>query len=282
MVARQMAEILLTGGKGTTGRMIARELARIGAACRIGTRDPVARGEIAFDWRRPELARDAFDGVKAIYIVAPTDTSDHERLVIPMLEQAVERGVGRFVLLSASSLEAGGPMMGQIHSWLAENTRQWAVLRPSWFMQNLHNQHREAIANEDTVYTATGAGRVGFIDAADIASVAVSALTSQVAWNRDYILTGPEPLSYADVAAALSAAFGRQIKHMALQSDAYARLLVEQGMGEDYARTLAAMDERIAAGSEDRVTTHVYALTGRAPTDFPTFIEANIEKWAPR
>ena len=57
---------------------------------------------------------------------------------------------------------------------------------------------------------------------------------------------------------------------------------MESGMGEEYARALAGMDERIAAGSENRVTSHVYDLTRREPTDLKSFIRRNIDKWTPR
>jgi uncharacterized protein YbjT (DUF2867 family) len=146
-----MRDILVTGGTGTTGRAVARELSRLGLPFRIGTRRPSATAEIAFDWTKPELALTAFETTSAIYIVAPTDTSDHATIVLPLLEDALNHGVERFVLLSASSLEPGGPMMGQIHSWLSENAPLWAVLRPSWFMQNLHNQHRRAILEEEAI-----------------------------------------------------------------------------------------------------------------------------------
>ncbi len=277
-----MGEILVTGGKGTTGRIIARELAHLGIPHRVGSRRPTHDGEVAFDWRRPELARAALRNVETIYVVAPTDTSDHAGVVLPMLEVALKQGVKKVVLLSASSLEAGGPMMGQIHAWLIQNAADWAVLRPSWFMQNLHNQHHETITEEDALYTATGEGRVGFIDAADIARVAVAALISKEPWNRDFVLTGPEAVSYADVAALLGDGLGRRINHVALHPDAYAQSLVEKGMGEEYARALAGMDERIAAGSENRVTSHVYDLTRREPTDLKSFIRRNIDKWTPR
>jgi uncharacterized protein YbjT (DUF2867 family) len=274
-----MRDILITGGKGTTGRLVASQLARLGVSCRTGTRNPAIPGDVAFDWRQPDLARAAFENVSAVYVVAPTDTSDHAGVVLPMLEQAADQGVSRFVLLSASSLEPGGPMMGQIHSWLVQNAPEWVVLRPSWFMQNLHNQHRQSIVEEKAVYTATGDGRVGFIDACDIASVAASALTSQDAWKRDYVLTGPEAVGYADVAAVLSRELGKAVRHVALGTEAYAERLVKQGMDPVYARTLAMMDERIAAGAEDRVTNHVHELTGKAPASLSGFVRQNIEKW---
>ncbi|KXG87025.1 hypothetical protein [Agrobacterium bohemicum] len=61
-------------------------------------------------------------------------------------------------------------MMGQIHEYLADHVPEWTVLRPIWFLQNFsHQQHQITIRQENTIYSATGRGRIGFIEAADIA-----------------------------------------------------------------------------------------------------------------
>lgn len=98
----------------------------------------------------------------------------------PILEQAMAIGTRRFVLLSSSQLLPGDPIMGEVHAWLADNALEWAVLRPSWFMQNFsEGPHGQTIRDESTIYSATANGRVGFISADNIAEVAVALLTSE-------------------------------------------------------------------------------------------------------
>lgn len=274
-------QILVIGGKGKTGRLVSQELLTRGARTRIATRSPSGGDDVAFDWQDPRSADAAFDGVTAVYIVAPTNNSDHGTIVPPILEIARKRGVQRFVLLSASSLEAGAPMMGQIHAYLRDEVPEWTVLRPTWFMQNFsEQQHLETILNEDAIYSATGAGRIGFIDAADIAKAAVSALLAETSWNRDFILTGPETLSYADVADKISDVIGREIKHIILTTSELAERYVRGGLDEAYARILAEMDARISEGSEDRLSDGVFALTGQSPTSASEFIRAHKNAWA--
>jgi hypothetical protein len=83
-------------------------------------------------------------------------------------------------------------------------------LRPSWFMQNFTGDHPVAGGvRAGELVTATGDGRLGFVDAADIAAVAVRALTDPVAHDTDHVLTGPEALSYADAAAVVTRHTGR-------------------------------------------------------------------------
>lgn len=127
--------VLVTGGTGTTGSRVALRLSNLGLPVSVGTRRPAANHEVRFDWADPSSAA-AFEGAQAAYLVAPTDRTDHLALMQPILERAIARGTRRFVLLSSSQFARGGPMMGEVHAWLADNAPEWAVLRPSWFMQN--------------------------------------------------------------------------------------------------------------------------------------------------
>jgi len=276
------AQILVIGGKGKTGRLVAEELRLRGVKTRIATRSPSTDDDVAFDWQDPRTSEAAFDGVNAVYIVAPTNNSDHGTIVPPILEMARKREVRRFVLLSASSLEAGGPMMGQIHSYLQDEVPEWTVLRPTWFMQNFSEQHhRETIQNQNAIYSATGTGRIGFINAADIAKAAVSALLEKTSLNRDFILTGPETLSYADFAEKISDVIGRTIKHINLTTPELADRYVRAGLDRAYASILAEMDRKISEGSEDQLSDGVLALTGRPPSTATEFIREHKNSWAP-
>ena len=271
--------ILVIGGKGTTGQRVVQHLDGIGAEVAISTRKPSDAQDRYFDWGDPASIA-AFDGCSAAYLVAPTDRIDHLDVMRPLLEGAVERGVRRFVLLSSSLLERGGPMMGGVHGWLADNAPEWAVLRPSWFMQNFsHGPHAQTIREENAIYSATGRARVGFIDADDIAAAAVSCLISTEPLNDDRILTGPEALSYEDIADILSKVTGRTIRHIPLTTRALTGRFESQGLPPDYAGLLAGLDEAIVSGVEDRTTDAVKQLTGKMPGTFQKFAKWNVQRW---
>ena len=273
--------VLVIGGKGTTGQRVARRLEATGAKVAIGTRRPMDARDRSFDWADPASVA-AFDGCSAAYVVAPTDRTDHLDVMRPLLEGAMARDVRRFVLLSSSLLERGGPMMGGVHDWLAGTAPEWAVLRPSWFMQNFsEGPHARTIREEDAIYSATGKARVGFIDAEDIAAAAVACLTSSEPLNDDRILTGPEALSYEDAAGILSEVTGRTIRHVALSTRHMALRFEEQGLPPDYAGILAGLDETIGTGVEDRTTDGVAQLTGNAPRSFQAFATGNVTSWQP-
>jgi ergot alkaloid biosynthesis protein len=273
--------ILVTGGTGKTGRRLVEVLKGQGV---LGV--PAARsvppGGIRFDWADPTSWTAALDGVSAVYLVAPAGIWDSAEMMIRFAETAIERGVGRFVLLSGSPIEAGGPAMGKVHAWLQTSGTEWAVLRPSWFMENLSEgpRHPLTIRNERTIYTAAGDGRVSFISAWDVARVAARTLTSEQAPNTDFLLTGPEPLSYCDVARQLSSALGVTITHHPLTYDELVARHLANGLTEIEAQTLAIMDLVIADGAEDRVTYHVEGLTQHAPLSFDQFVGEHLAAWS--
>lgn len=273
-------KVLVTGGRGKTGRRVAARLAAVGVEAVIGTRSPEGGQDRRFDWADRSSAA-AFEGCDAVYLVAPTDRSDHLAVMAPLLEAAMQRGVKRFVLLSSSLLEPGGPMMGEVHDWLAKTVPDWAVLRPSWFMQNFsEGPHAVTIREEGVIYSATGSGRVGFVDVEDIAATATAILTAAEPVNTDLVLTGPETLSYDEAAAIISAASQRPVRHVSLEVSALNARFVAQGLTPAYADTLAGLDRAIAAGVEDRVTPCVEQASGVPPTSFQAFADRVTETWA--
>jgi uncharacterized protein YbjT (DUF2867 family) len=192
----------------------------------------------------------------------------------PFLRQARAAGVHRAVLLSSSAIPEGGPAAGSVHRALPDLVEQWAVLRPSWFMQNFTGKHTHALSIREhgSILTATGTGRVGFIDAEDIAAVAFHALTDEHTPDTDLVLTGPEALSYDDIAAIMTEVTGRLVVHRSLSYEQMRDRLAAQ-IPEEFAAMLAGMDRAIAEGSEDRVTDAVRRLTGRPARTFRAFLE---------
>lgn len=266
------AIVLVTGATGTTGSRVASRLDALGPRVRAASRRAPVRGgvpSVRFDWYDPATFGEALRGVDRMYLVPPVDTTDPAAVMAPFLEQAVAAGVRRTVLLSSSAIPEGGPGAGAVHTLLPGLFDEWAVLRPSWFMQNFtgDNPHAVSIREEGFVMTATGRGRVGFIDADDIAAVAARALTDAEPPNTDLVLTGPEALSYDDIAATIARASGRPVRHLAVGRERM-RDHLATAMPREYAAMLANLDLSIAEGAEDRVTPVVERITGLPPRSF--------------
>lgn len=274
-----MTEVLVLGATGTTGSRVAAVLAERGVPHRQATRTPTGSGHVRFDWNDRATQQDALRGVSAIYLIAPIGEADPVPFVEPFLKEALHQGVRRVVQLSSSALEEGAPGLGAVHELVRSTMPEWTVLRPSWFMQNFTGDHLVAQGVRDgEIVTATGDGRVAFVDAADIAAVAGRALIDDEPHNAEYILTGPDALSYNDAAALISAQIGRTVRHCPVSADEYAERIAAQGIPADFAAVLAALDVDIRAGSEDRVTDAVERVTGRPARSFRTFV-AEAFRW---
>ena len=268
---------LVIGASGTTGSRVVAQLVAAGHGVKAATRHATPVGcaaPVRFDWYDPSTHAAALDGADRVYLIPPPADSDPVAVMVPFLRQARAAGVHRAVLLSSSAIPEGGPAVGSVHRALPDLVEQWAVLRPSWFMQNFTGEHAHALSIREhgSILTATGSGRVGFIDAEDIAAVAFHALTDEHAPDTDLVLTGPEALSYDDIAVIMTEVTGRLVVHRSLSCEQMRDRLAAQ-IPEEFAAMLAGLDRAIAEGAEDRVTDGVQRLTGRPARTFRAFLE---------
>ncbi|MCR6481826.1 NmrA family NAD(P)-binding protein [Amycolatopsis sp. OK19-0408] len=271
-----MADVLVLGGTGTTGSRVVAGLRDAGFAARAATRKPGEPGQVRFDWADRASHGDAVRNVSAVYIVAPIGEAEPAGLVSPFLADALAAGVRRFVLLSSSAVTADTPGLGELQR-LVRAAPEWAVLKPSWFMQNFTGEHLVAQGVRDgEIVTATGDARIAFVDAGDIAAVAVRALTDPEPHNTEHVLTGPSAVSYAEAASIIAAHTGRPVRHRAVSTADFAARVAASGVPAEFAAVLAALDEDIRRGTEDRVTPAVEQLTGRPARSFTTFVEEEI------
>ncbi|MET9291193.1 NAD(P)H-binding protein [Streptomyces sp. NPDC003077] len=271
---------LVIGATGTTGSRTTAQLIaeghRVKAASRRAAPLPGAE-PVRFDWYDPGTHGAALDGADRVYLVPPLGDPDPAAVMLPFLRRARDAGVRRAVLLSSSAVPEGGPAVGVVHQALPSLFEEWAVLRPSWFMQNFTGAHAHAdsIREAGVILTAAGSGRVGFVDAEDIAAVAVRALTDDRAPNRDLVLTGPEALSYDDIAAIVTEVGGRTVVHRQVSYERQRERLTGV-VSPEFATMLADMDRAIAQGAEDRTTDVVRRVTGRAPHSFRVVAEREL------
>ena len=272
--------VLVLGGTGTTGSRVAEQLRGRGVPVRVASRHPRADGQVRFDWSERATHAAALAGVRRVYLVAPVGEADPVPLVEPFLAAALAGGVRRVVLLSSSAVPEGAPVLGQVHRLVRTTMPEWTVLRPSWFMQNFVSDHPLAAGIRDAgeIVTATGAGRLPFVDAGDIAAVVVAALLDEPAHNTELLVTGPAALSYADAAAVITAATGRPVHHHNVGVAELAARHTAAGYPPDFAAILAALDDDIRRGTQELVSPTVARLTGRPPRSFQDFVATHFSR----
>jgi uncharacterized protein YbjT (DUF2867 family) len=267
--------VLVTGATGHVGSRIVRWLDENGDPRERVRRAGRAPGlDVRFDWTDPTTFGPALQDVSALYLLPLPGTADPEAVVVSFLNQARRAGVRRVALLSASAVPIGSPGLGMLGARLPEYVPEWAVLRPTWFASNFTGDHPQArsIRENDEIVSATGRGRVPFIDPGDIAAVAARVLTADAPPSNDLVLTGPEALSFDDVAAIVSELTGRVIRHRPATTTELSAIHQRHGLPESYADLLAEMDLPIAAGSEDRTTSTVEDITGIPPRSLKQFL----------
>ena len=207
--------ILVLGGTGKTGSRVAARLRDRGLPVRIGSRS----GEQPFDWEDRRTWAPALQGTSAAYVsyypdLAVAGSTDAIRT---LAELALEAGTRRLVLLSGR---------GEVEAERAERVLQdsgaeWTVLRCSWFMQNFSEALMLEQVLDGTIALPGGDVRTPFVDADDIADVAVAALTEPGHAGRLYELSGPRALTYAEVAGEIARAAGRDVRYVPITLDEF-------------------------------------------------------------
>ncbi|KAI1103426.1 putative ergot alkaloid A [Jackrogersella minutella] len=272
--------VLLLGGTGKVGRRLAPLLQAAGIPALVASRS----GDVKFDWFDESTWEPIFaTPIESVYFVCTT-ADNHVELSKKFIDLAVAKGVKRIVLLGASSVEEGRPFMGEEWAYLRELGKRgkigWAVLRPTWFMENFSESYHVKEIQEGKLYSATGAGRVPWISTHDIAAVGFHALTSPEPPNTDFVILGSELLTYQDIASIFTAVLGRKIAYEQLSVADMTTYFISLGLPADYAPVLAGMEGDIGAGAEDRTNDVVRTVTGKEPRRFREFVEQNRAVWS--
>ncbi|KAK0733928.1 hypothetical protein B0T26DRAFT_670273 [Lasiosphaeria miniovina] len=286
--------ILVIGGTGTVGSRLVQHLSSrcypVIAASRSRSQTDGHDHGIVFDWHDHSTWSNPFRAaagpLRAVYIVA-SPVVDSAPIMMEFIDFARDKGVRRFVLQSSSATESGGPAVGKVHAYLRELGQRgevdWAVLRPTWFQQNFGEQpfYIKSIKDESRLYSATSDAKIPWVSADDIAAVAAKCLTSPDPPNTEYLVLGPELLSYSDIADILTKVLGRKIVHVDLSRRDLEKRHQSFGMPEESFKMMGALQTSIKFGSENRTNDAILTLTGAAPKMFAEYAESAKAIWEP-
>jgi uncharacterized protein YbjT (DUF2867 family) len=271
--------ILVTGATGTIGSEVVGQLRAAGERPRAFVRDREKAREllgerveqVVGDLDRAQTIEAALAGVNRIFLLTTQSSRqpDWERTVIAA---AADAGVAHVVKLSVFRADEQSPLRFARQHRHAERALEqsglaWTMVRPVFLMQNLR-----AMVRDGAIRTAACDGRVAMIDARDIAAVAVAALTTAGHEGKIYTLTGPEALTFDDVANTLSQQSGKPIRHARASVDDVRSALQSAGVAAWFADDMARLHAMLAAGYEDLVTDDVRAVTGSPARTLAQFV----------
>ena len=200
---------LVLGGTGKTGRRVAERLWALDRPVRVGSR----RGTPPFDWDDRSTWAGALRDVGSVYIAYYPDLAfpGAAEAIGAFSRAAVASGVRRLVLLSGREAQAL-PSEEAVRTAGVEST----VIRASWFAQNFSEHFLLEAVRAGVIALPAGDVAEPFIDVDDIADIAVAALTEDGHAGELYEVTGPRLLTFADVAAELTLATGREVRYLAV------------------------------------------------------------------
>lgn len=268
--------ILVLGSTGKTGRRVAERLEARDLRVRRGSRS----GTLPFDWENRATWAPALLGVKAVYVsyypdLAAAGATDAIRSITDL---AVESGVGRLVLLSGR----GETEAQHCEDIVRRSGIEWTLLRASWFAQNFSEAHfLEPILAGELALPVANIGEP-FVDADDIAEVAVAALTQDGHAGQLYELTGPRLWTFADAVAAIAQATGRTVRFTQIPMTEYAAALEEAQLPIETIDLIRYLFTEVLDGRNASVKDGVVRALGRPPCDFSDYVRktAGAGVWA--
>ena len=153
------------------------------------------------------------------------------------------------------------------------------MLRSAWVMQNFTDEHLPVI--QDMITVPTGNGAEAFVDAADIAAVAVETLADRGAHaGAVYAPTGPEALTVAQVAGIIAGAADRPVSHHHINRGAWIDGAIAAGaVPAGYGVMLNWLTGMIASGHGSRPSDDIRRVTGSPPASFADFAHRNAFAW---
>jgi uncharacterized protein YbjT (DUF2867 family) len=288
-VSAVTAPVLVTGAPGNIGSPLVRELLRLGTPVRVAARD-VAAAQAAFGASVDVVPFDvtdpgtfgAFEGVERMFLLRPPAIADVDGVIVPVLRAAAARGVRHVVFLSIQGAERNRIVPHRkIEDRLRASGLAWTFVRAAYFMQNLSTTHAPEIRELDEIWVPAGRrSRTAHVDARDVAAVAARALVEDGHEGKAYTPTGPEALTYGEIAAILTAELGRTIRYADPGALAFWRRLRRRGTPRAMIGVMLGIYTAARLGLAAGITDDVERITGREPTPFVAFAHDARGSWA--
>jgi uncharacterized protein YbjT (DUF2867 family) len=191
------------------------------------------------------------------------------------VDAAMKAGVGHIVKMSANGADSNSTALlkryhGDAEQYIRESGPRYTLVRPNFFMQNMLHM-AGSIMEEDKFYMPMRDGQVGIVDVRDVARFILDVLTLPGHEDQTYEITGPELLSFHDIADQLSEVMGREIRYVDQPATEFKQSLLQWVPDDWYVETVSELFELIAQGSGALLNGEYTRVTGRAPTTLRRF-----------
>jgi uncharacterized protein YbjT (DUF2867 family) len=257
--------VLVLGATGKTGRRVVARLNSAGHNVRAGSRSAA----VPFSWDDRSTWDELLRGVDGAYVVYAPDVSipGADEQVGALAKLARRAGVRRLVLLSGRGEQGAINSESSVRSSFPDAT----IVTASWFAQNFSEDFLADFVAAGDIALPAGTVAEPFVDAEDIADIVASALTTDDHQGQRYEVTGPRLLTFADVAADLTAATGRAITYTPVTAAQSARRMAQQGVAPELIEMLTHLFTEVLDGRNASLADGVQRALGRPPRDFAAY-----------
>lgn len=279
--------ILVSGATGTNGSEIVRLLSAAGVPVRALVRNRAKAAAIEGpnveivegDFDKPETLEAALQGIDKALMLPPL-VNNMVELQHNFIEAAKRAGVRHVVKFSAFGADPNSSIMlgkwhGQSEKELEASGMAYTHLQPNGFWQNML-AFGPSIAGEGKFYLPSGDAKISNVDTRDIAAVAAAVLKEDGHEGKTYLITGPEALSYYEVADKLSALLGKPVTYVDVSPEDYKATMVQWGVPEWLADALNELFGIYRAGYGAVVTNVVAEVAKKEPITFEQFARDHI------
>jgi uncharacterized protein YbjT (DUF2867 family) len=282
--------ILVTGATGKIGTPTVDRLLAEGHSVRAIVSSQASAERLKAKGARPfimdltdNLDLSAFDGVDAALLISPVGET-FEKVSKKLIDAAKAASMSRVARISIDTafIEHNailGVGHGNADAYLAQSGLRHTILRPSGFMQNFLGM--AAMIQQGMIIAPTGNGAVPFIDARDIADAAVAVLTDKTDIDGPVDISGPEPLTMADIAAMLSSRLGHDVTHISPPPEEAAAGLRQAGFDGWLLDAMIDDTAHVAAGHGAEVKDGIERLSGNPPRSMDAFLDEYIAAFRP-
>ena len=259
--------ILVIGGTGKTGRRIVSLLEELGHNVRIGSRSATP----SFDWHQPDNWAQALQGMEKVYITYQPDLAVPGALkaIEQLVREAKKASVKKLVLLSGKG-EREAELCEQvvIHSGL-----DYTIVRASWFNQNFSENFILEPILDGFVALPQAEVKIPFVDADDIAEVAVKALLDDAHNGNIYQLTGSETLTFKEAIAMISKTINRPITFVPITVQEYGDGMRRANLPEDFVWLIEYLFTEVLGNPKNaEITNDIENVLGRKPIRFEEYV----------
>lgn len=275
-------KILVTGATGNLGSAVIANLIGSGANVRaLQHREPITEDIIEAgvevvvgDFLEPDTLDAAFEGVAKVFLNTPLGP-DAGKMASNGLAAAKRTGNPHIVRHSeippepVSNLRMG-MLQGEINEMVEASGLSYTSMRPSFFMQNTMFA-AQTVASDGMIYMPFKDGKVSMVDIRDVAEASAKALTTEGHEGKSYILTGPEPISFDEVASTLSHVLGKDVQYVSVPMQAARESMLSMGMSEWLTEAFCEYYENHSNGGSDFKSDDFEKLTGHSATSYDAF-----------